>query len=67
MAWKTVDVQEQRVRFVVCARRREKNFRQLCQEFDISRPTGYQWLRRYQAGGIAAIACAGVLLAEPGA
>jgi transposase InsO family protein len=55
MAWKTVDVQEQRVRFVVCARRREKNFRQLCQEFDISRPTGYQWLRRYQAGGIAAI------------
>jgi transposase InsO family protein len=55
MAWKTVDVQEQRVRFVVCALRREKNFRQLCQEFDISRPTGYQWLRRYQAGGIAAI------------
>ena len=55
MAWKTVDVQEQRVRFVVCACRREKNFRQLCQEFDISRPTGYQWLRRYQAGGIAAI------------
>jgi transposase InsO family protein len=55
MAWKTVDVQEQRVRFVVCACRGEKNFRQLCQEFDISRPTGYQWLRRYQAGGIAAI------------
>ena len=49
------DVQEQRVRFVVCALRREKNFRQLCQEFDISRPAGYQWLRRYQAGGIAAI------------
>jgi transposase InsO family protein len=55
MAWKTVDIQEQRGRFVVCACRREKNFRQLCQEFDISRPTGYQWLHRYQAGGIAAI------------
>ncbi len=53
MAWKTVDIEEQRVRFVVCASRREKSFQQLCQEFDVSRPTGYQWLRRYQAGGIA--------------
>ena len=25
---------------------------QLCGEFQISRPTGYAWLRRYQAGGI---------------
>jgi len=55
MAWKTVDIEEQRVRFVVCASRREKSFQQLCQEFDVSRPTGYQWLRRYQAGGIAAM------------
>lgn len=55
MAWKTVDIEEQRVRFAVCASRREKSFQQLCQEFDVSRPTGYQWLRRYQAGGIAAM------------
>jgi transposase InsO family protein len=27
--------------------------REACEEFQISRPTGYEWLRRYQAGGIA--------------
>ncbi len=55
MAWRSVDVEEQRVRFVVCASRREKTMRRLCEEFQISRPTGYEWLRRYQAGGIAAV------------
>ncbi len=55
MAWGTVNVQEQRIRFVVCASRREKPLGQLCQEFQISRPTGYDWLRRYKAGGIAGV------------
>jgi len=48
-----VDVEDQRVRFVVAASRGEKSFQKLCAEFDISRPTGYEWLRRYTAGGIA--------------
>jgi transposase InsO family protein len=56
MAWGTVNVDEQRMRFVICASRQEKSMRQLCEEFQISRPTGYQWLGRYQAGGIAAMA-----------
>ena len=30
--------------------------RELCEEFEISRPTGYEWLRRYTAGGIAGVA-----------
>ncbi len=34
----------------------EKSFRALCQEFEVSRPTGYLWLRRYQAEGLAGIA-----------
>src|SRR5260370_5266847 len=55
MAWGTVDIDEQRMRFVVSASRREKSLRQLCEEFQISRPTGYDWLRRYQAGGIAGV------------
>ncbi len=38
MAWRTVDVEDQRVRFVVAASRGEKSFRELCAEFDISRP-----------------------------
>ncbi len=55
MAWGTVDVGEQRVRFVVRASQREKSMQELCQEFAISRPTGYAWLRRYQASGIAGV------------
>ncbi len=56
MAWRSVDVQEQRVRFVVAADRGGKDFRALCQEFEISRPTGYLWRRRYQQQGLAGIA-----------
>jgi len=55
MAWGTVDVEEQRVRFVVCASRREKTMEALCREFQVSRPTGYAWLRRFQDGGIEAV------------
>ena len=48
MPWKTMDVREQRVSFVVTARRGEKPFSALCEEFGISRPTGYLWLARFQ-------------------
>ena len=56
MAWKSVDIQEQRVRFVVAASRQEKTFRALCQEFEVSRPTGYRWRQRYREQGLAGIA-----------
>lgn len=56
MAWKTVDLQEQRVQFVVTATRKTQSFSSLCAEFGISRPTGYLWLRRYRESGIAGIA-----------
>jgi transposase InsO family protein len=56
MAWRMVKVDDQRMRFVVSASRREKTMRALCQEFEISRPTGYEWLRRYAANGIAGVA-----------
>lgn len=52
MAWRTSKVQEQRIEFVVAAHRREKSLTELCAEFEISRPTGYQWLKRYEANGI---------------
>jgi transposase InsO family protein len=55
MAWGTVNVDDQRMRFVVSASRREKTMRELCAEFQISRPTGYQWLKRYAADGIAGV------------
>lgn len=52
MAWRTTNVQEQRMKFVVVASRKERSLTQLCTEFGISRPTGYSWLKRYQAEGI---------------
>ena len=56
MPWKTMDVREQRVSFVVTAHRGEKPFGALCQEFGISRPTGYLWLARYRQDGLDGIA-----------
>jgi len=51
-----MDVHEQRVQFVVAAKRREKSFTALCQEFGISRPTGCLWVQRYEQQGVAGIA-----------
>ncbi len=56
MAWKTMDVHEQRVRFVVAATQRAQPFSALCAEYEISRPTGYLWLQRYQELGVKGIA-----------
>jgi transposase InsO family protein len=56
MAWKTMDVHEQRVRFVVAATQRARPFSALCAEFEISRPTGYLWWQRYRQQGVPGIA-----------
>ncbi len=56
MAWRTMDVHEQRVRFVVAASQRLQPFSALCAEHGISRPTGYLWLGRYEASGVHGIA-----------
>jgi transposase InsO family protein len=56
MPWRTMDVREQRVEFVVAATRKSQSFGSLCDEFGISRPTGYLWLRRYQSQGVPGIA-----------
>lgn len=48
MPWNEVDVQEQRMRFVMRAFGRKERLSALCREFGISRPTGYRWLRRYE-------------------
>src|SRR5260370_2613254 len=45
MPWRTMDVHEQRVEFVVAPPRKSKPFRPLGHEFGISRPTGYFLLR----------------------
>jgi transposase InsO family protein len=56
MPFKQMQVREQRVEFVIRALRSSQPLSLLCQEFDISRPTGYKWIARYRAGGVDAIA-----------
>jgi transposase InsO family protein len=55
MPWQTMDVEEQKVRFVVAATRRERSLTALCEEFGISRPTGYLWWQRYKEAGLAGV------------
>lgn len=52
MAWKEVLKMEEICRFVIMADRKEKPFKWLCEEFGVSRKTGYKWLGRYQQYGI---------------
>ena len=47
-AWGQVKVNEKRVEFVLQAKRGEETMTALCKRFEISRPTGYKWLRRYE-------------------
>lgn len=48
MTWKAGDVSEQRLRFAIRASSGREEMKALCQEFEISRPTGYLWLKRYR-------------------
>jgi transposase InsO family protein len=52
MPWKEQTVMSQRIEFVRLALRAETNMTQLCQQYGISRKTGYKWLRRYKDGGV---------------
>lgn len=47
-------MREQRVEFVIRASRGECVSR-LCQEFEITRPTGYLWLKRFEQQGVSGI------------
>jgi len=49
MPWRTESVMDQRVEFVLRARQEAESITELCREYEISRPTGYLWLKRYRA------------------
>jgi len=51
MAWKASSVMEEKLRFVFAYERDEESMSELCQQFGISRETGYVWLRRYRRQG----------------
>lgn len=54
MRWGDKCVRDRRVEFVIRASRGE-SLSALCREYEISRPTGYLWLRRFQREGVAGI------------
>ena len=49
MSWKGVTVMDQKVRFISEYLKRFFRFSELCEQFSISRKTGYKWVKRYQA------------------
>jgi len=51
LAWKVKDVGQERLKFAVRASSGQEKMKLLCEEFGISRPTGYLWLRRYLERG----------------
>ena len=50
MPWKEKSKTMLRTEFIQQALREEESFSALCREFEISRPTGYKWLKRYLNG-----------------
>ena len=48
MPWKSETVMDQRIEFILRAKQKMESFSELCKEFEISRPTGYLWLKRYE-------------------
>jgi transposase InsO family protein len=55
MPWRINTPMSQRYEFVVLAGQSGLAFKELCRRFGVSRKTGYKWLLRYRAGGVAAL------------
>ena len=55
MAWGMVDVDTQRVHFVEAVSRGEASFSSLCRKYEISRPTGYLWQKRFRDDGVSGL------------
>src|ERR1017187_2062854 len=52
MPWKTSSAMEEKLRFVFEYDRDEQTMTELCRQFEVSRETGYVWLRRYRQHGL---------------
>ena len=51
MGWKESSVMDEKLRFVFDFEREEESMKALCSRYEISRETGYVWLRRYRQLG----------------
>src|SRR5574338_25870 len=52
MPWESRGIMSLREEFVIKANENIDSFSELCREYNISRPTGYKWLQRYQEEGV---------------
>lgn len=51
MTWKETCVMDERIDFIALYRRGPLSMTEVCEEFGISRKTGYKWLERYEQEG----------------
>jgi transposase len=51
MSWKGVTIMDQRIRFISEYLNGYFPTKELCQQFNISRKTGYKWITRYREYG----------------
>ena len=56
MPWKETCAMEEREAFVQAWLSREFTMSELCQRFEVSRPTGYKWVERFRSEGRAGLA-----------
>lgn len=56
MPWRETKAMDERLRFVVAASQEGAVMSQVCAWFGVSRQTGYMWLNRYRAEGVAGLA-----------
>ena len=55
MPWKASSVMEEKLRFIFEHDLGEQTMQELCRKYGIARETGYVWLRRYRAYGVAGL------------
>lgn len=55
MAWRLTKVEDQREYLVKAYLSKMATMKELCEEYGISRKTGYKWLHRYMKGGLGAL------------
>jgi hypothetical protein len=55
MGWRETCSVEERMQFVLAARRGEESIAALCRRFEVSRRIGYKWLARFEEEGAAGL------------
>ena len=55
MPWSEVSVVDQRRRFIEDVRLGVFTFRDVCERYGVSRPTGYLWVERFEQEGLAGL------------